>query len=157
VLTISRPPNRQPFRFMDLPVELRLQISEYAFFDPAFFLKWKWTTFNNNKCVGTFSDINSITPLRLVSHQLHFETSGLIWKLDTFTFVGEIIHNILDPPSRHDPLSTRTCSSSATLAPSQLAFSARSFSNRNTWAKRTICTCARSLCKKNSSSTRPNT
>jgi hypothetical protein len=41
--------------------------------------------------VGGFLDLDTITALPLVSRQIYKETSGLMWKVNTFHFDGEPI------------------------------------------------------------------
>lgn len=77
----------QPFRLLDLPTELRLQIAEHALRsrEP---LIWTWITYdpNGDTGKGTFKGLDSLTAITRASRQLHAETTGLVWKSNTFRF-----------------------------------------------------------------------
>jgi hypothetical protein len=77
----------KPFRFMDLPVEIRLQVAKYVIRNDAS-LGWKWVTQKNNKRVGKFTGMRSVNPLGLVSRQLYADTWGIMWKVNTVNFIG---------------------------------------------------------------------
>jgi hypothetical protein len=81
---------QQPFRFMNLPTELRLQIAEYVLVGSSKRmgeqLEWKWTRYDHDIIAGTFVNLDAITPFRLVSRQIYEETCGLVWKVNSLFF-----------------------------------------------------------------------
>jgi hypothetical protein len=66
---------------------MRLQIAEYAlhYREP---LTWTWITYNpdGDTGKGTSKGLDSLTAITRVSRQLHAETTGLVWKSNTFQF-----------------------------------------------------------------------
>jgi hypothetical protein len=72
---------------MDLPIELRLQIAEYALSKETP-LTWIWGFFDptSKKKLGTFDGLQELTSLARVSRQLHSELSGYVWRLNEFSF-----------------------------------------------------------------------
>jgi hypothetical protein len=75
----------KPFHFMDLPVEIRLQVAEYVLRNDAP-LEWAWADEKNSKHVGKIRGVRSVNPLGLVSRQLYADTWGVFWKVNTFSF-----------------------------------------------------------------------
>jgi hypothetical protein len=75
----------KPFSFMDLPVEIRLQVAEYVLRNDAP-LEWAWADEKNSKHVGKIRGVRSVNPLGLVSRQLYADTWGVFWKVNTFSF-----------------------------------------------------------------------
>ncbi|KAH7065684.1 hypothetical protein BKA63DRAFT_370033, partial [Paraphoma chrysanthemicola] len=76
-----------PFRFMDLPTELRLYIAEYVLCadEP---LQWKWLAsgVKGGFKSGTFRGLYSLATFTRASRQIDSETAGLLWRLNTFRF-----------------------------------------------------------------------
>jgi hypothetical protein len=73
------------FRFMDLPVEIRLQVAEYVLRNDAP-LEWAWADEKNSKHVGKIRGVRSVNPFGLVSRQLYADTWGVFWEVNTFSF-----------------------------------------------------------------------
>jgi hypothetical protein len=75
---------------MDLPKELRQQVAEYALTAQKP-LYWIWDDTERGLGIrGTFSDLAGLTALCRVSRQLHGETSGIVWKNNTFAFEQDL-------------------------------------------------------------------
>jgi len=70
---------------MDLPVELRLMIAEYALVS-AKPLTWYYSEYTPKRRAGSFKHLSQATALTRVCRQLHHETAGLVWKLNTVHF-----------------------------------------------------------------------
>jgi hypothetical protein len=83
------------FRLIDLPVELRLRIAEYALAQDEP-LRWYWSTYQSDKKVGSFQGIEELTALSRVSQQLYSETANIVWKVNTvafqYTCLGDAFH-----------------------------------------------------------------
>ncbi|OAL43732.1 hypothetical protein IQ07DRAFT_665821 [Pyrenochaeta sp. DS3sAY3a] len=82
--------SRHTLCLLDLPVELRIMIAEYALTDTDE-LDWSWTSCVSGSRSGTFLSKRNVrlvdlTALRRVSKQLCTETAGLVWKWNTFNF-----------------------------------------------------------------------
>jgi hypothetical protein len=92
--------DRQPFRFMDLSIELIIRIAEYVLVGSSTELgdrlDWEWTTYDRDRVSGTFLNLDAITPFRLVSRQIHEETLGLVWKVNTLSLDENVILKSLD-------------------------------------------------------------
>ena len=91
---------------MDLPVELRLYIAEYALTadDP---LDWEWstyeTTLNAKNRVGTFMGIPGLTALSRVSRQLHSEVASIVWKANNFSFTEDRVLDYKEKSTQTSP------------------------------------------------------
>lgn len=91
---------------MDLPVELCLQIAEYAMSSNATH-EWRWLSRQAGKQVGKFKGLHQVTALSRVSRKLYSETACLGWKLNRFVFkeclLGEDYAAVpgLDDPNRN--------------------------------------------------------
>ncbi|KAF2634516.1 hypothetical protein P280DRAFT_554524 [Massarina eburnea CBS 473.64] len=108
----SRNGKDQTFRLMDLPVELRLMIAEYAATEEKGIF-WKWTEQSNTRAVGTFVCRKGDTEyppnaLSRVSRQLYDEVNGMTLKCvyHTLTFDADYLNitnwrNVANPPSRY--------------------------------------------------------
>jgi hypothetical protein len=81
---------------MDLPVELRLEIAEYAM-TADFLFYWRW---KRRALAGSFDldhdfrgrrVVKYLNALSLVSRQLHIETKGIVWKMNTFSFDQDVL------------------------------------------------------------------
>jgi hypothetical protein len=83
---ISRyvPPIRH-FRFINLPLELRLIVARYALTadDP---LDLKWLQYLPTKKLGTFKKLDQLTTLTRASKNIYNETLDLVWRLNSFDF-----------------------------------------------------------------------
>jgi hypothetical protein len=98
----------QPFRFMDLPTELRIKIIRYALTDKyrPFF---RWTTYTSaakKGCLYSYR-INAITQ---TCRQVHVESRNLFWQTNTIQFSGDICKSFEDAKTeykcRHVPEET---------------------------------------------------
>lgn len=77
---------------MDLPVELRLSIAEYALTADGL-LRWTWLSQSEDgKLSGTFDGLEELTSLSRVSRQLRAETLTLVWKINTLIFEDPRYH-----------------------------------------------------------------
>jgi len=81
------------FRLMELPVELRVMIAEYALsHEPGIF--WTWTNYNEGEKSGKFVEPSGIgihdskpcNPFSLVCKQLAYETRNITYKVNTLNF-----------------------------------------------------------------------
>lgn len=71
---------------MDLPIELRLRIVEYALATSQP-LYWTWLTYTPSLKFGTFKHLSSLAAISRVSRQLHAETRSVVWQVNRFEFV----------------------------------------------------------------------
>jgi hypothetical protein len=83
-----------PFRFMDLPVELRLHIAEYSLKTDVV-LCWEWPEYkktpNSSTFVGKFAEPDHLRALCQVSCQLHRELASVVWKVNDFEFIKGVL------------------------------------------------------------------
>lgn len=84
----------KPFRFMDLPTELRLRIAEYTLAeDRPFYWAWNMWSLPGSRW-GRFSPrVEKTVGLCRVSRQLHKELSPLFFKVNTFRFEGTLVQD----------------------------------------------------------------
>jgi hypothetical protein len=104
-------PPSQPFRLMDLPIELRVHIAEYALTseEPLY---WYWTYFGSGEEVGRFNGLMRLTALCRVSKQLHAELWPVVWKVNTFSFEEDnfgmsYLRHIIHSQVPHGPFGPR--------------------------------------------------
>jgi hypothetical protein len=76
---------RLPFRFMDLPTEIRLMIARYVMKSHVS-LQFRWLEHTLTKSRGTFQGLDSLTALARTSKQNSVELSDMIWSINTFSF-----------------------------------------------------------------------
>ncbi|KAH6643533.1 hypothetical protein C7974DRAFT_407271 [Boeremia exigua] len=84
-----------PFRFMDLPTEIRAIIAGYAFKSDQM-LVFRWLERRSTGWVGVFEGTEELTALARTCKQAHSELSHMVWKINTFRISGDI----LIPPPR---------------------------------------------------------
>lgn len=73
------------FRFMDLPVELRVMVARYALTADQP-LEFRWITYTATKKIGGFEYIDRLTALTRVSKAVRKETADVVWMLNTYKF-----------------------------------------------------------------------
>jgi hypothetical protein len=99
-LSRSRKRLKKPFRYMDLPAELRLLIAEYALVaeEP---LAWHWVEWTPTYKSVTFMNINNHNGLTRVSRQLRAELRPAFWKVNTFEFDEAMLSRPHHPEPRN--------------------------------------------------------
>ncbi|KAH6643534.1 hypothetical protein C7974DRAFT_407272 [Boeremia exigua] len=75
-------PDPQPFRFMDLPIELRVEIARYALASDEP-LSFQWSYGAEKELIGSFRGLEELTALTRVSKQLHTELANITWTVNT--------------------------------------------------------------------------
>lgn len=70
---------------MDLPLELRLRIAEYALAKNQP-LGFYWLAYQEDKKIGTLKDLDKLNSLSRVSRQLYSEVSNIVLKVNEFEF-----------------------------------------------------------------------
>jgi len=80
-----------PFRFMDLPTELRLRIGEYTLLSDTP-LYWVWKSYGSAfyHKIGTFKGLEELTALTRACRQLRSELAGMVWGVNEFWFDDEL-------------------------------------------------------------------
>ncbi|KAJ4383660.1 hypothetical protein N0V86_001715 [Didymella sp. IMI 355093] len=76
---------RLPFRFMDLPTEIRLMVARYVM-KSHISLEFRWLEDLPIKRCGAFQGLDSLTALARTSRQNNVELSNVIWSINTFSF-----------------------------------------------------------------------
>ncbi|KAH7392432.1 hypothetical protein DE146DRAFT_758153 [Phaeosphaeria sp. MPI-PUGE-AT-0046c] len=99
-----------PFRLMDLPIELRLRIAEFALASEEP-LEWYWSTYEDDKRVGSFKDLDRVTGLARACRQLYTDISSFVWKVNVLRFgkycLGEACYDSrLGLAGNHDKVET---------------------------------------------------
>ncbi|KAF1931918.1 uncharacterized protein M421DRAFT_2535 [Didymella exigua CBS 183.55] len=81
---------RQPFRFMDLPTEIRLMIARHFMkSDNDGALLCRWLEVSSERRRGTFEGMDKLLALAQTSKKNHAELSTVVWTVNTFHFHGK--------------------------------------------------------------------
>ncbi|KAF2631359.1 hypothetical protein BU25DRAFT_454815 [Macroventuria anomochaeta] len=99
---------RRPFRFLDLPTEIRSVIARYVLkYDMP--LEFRWLTYKPTEKKGTFPGLSRLTALSRTSKQLQAELSSIVWTVNTFQFgitltLGLNTDTSLRRPTQHEAM-----------------------------------------------------
>jgi len=90
-----------PFRFMDLPTELRVKIIRYAL-TTDYKIWFTWLSYSDTSKKGSFYDFWNVTAIRKTCKQLHAESCNVFWEANTLAFSGDRCKNAMDPKTNYD-------------------------------------------------------
>ncbi|KAJ8110387.1 hypothetical protein OPT61_g6756 [Boeremia exigua] len=75
----------RPFRFLDLPTEIRIMVARYVLKGEGDeHLSFRWLIYSSDSRKATFTGLESLTALTRTCKQAHDELSSIVWDINTF-------------------------------------------------------------------------